>query len=199
MINMSSGESINIVLNTADRRENIMKESSPEQKYILLQNEELNSKNLDLLVRINLLETSAQEHEEEQARAELRANNLKGLLKNFHEIDKLRKEINNYQRIIIYNCRKDLSVFKQSATLHLRYLEVCFTLFTAFCYEYYEFIYFVPVFCMVLIVVAFQESTLCNLPSLIYKDIDKNRKDLETKVDEILKGQDYIYEFLDQQ
>lgn len=196
---MSSGESINIVLNTADRRENIMKESSPEQKYILLQNEDLSAKNLDLLVRINLLETSAAEHEEEQARAESRVNNLKGLLKNFHEMDKIRKEISNYQRIMIHECRKDVGVFKNCATLHLRYLEVCFTLFTAFCYEYYEFIYFLPVFCLILVVVAFQESTLANLPSLHNEEMDNKRNELETRVEEIVKAQDYIHEFLDQQ
>lgn len=192
---MSSSESINIVFNPSDRREAIMKESTPEQKYILLQNETLNAKNLDLLVRINLLESSA----EEQSRAESRANNLKGLLKNFHEMDKIRKEANDCQRIIISNCRKDLAMFKNRATLHLRYLEVCFIFFIAFCYEYYEFVYFLPIFYMVLSVIAFQESTLANLPSFVYEKIDNNRIELEKKINEILNAQDYIYEFLDQQ
>lgn len=196
---MSLGESINIVLNTAERRENILKESSAEQKYILLQNEDLNAKNLDLLVRINLLENSALEHEEEQSRAESRANNLKGLLKNFHEMEKMRKEISKYQRLVIHECRTDVGMFKKHATRHLRYLEVCSILFTTFCYEYYEFIYFLPIFCLVLVMVAFQESTLANLPSLHYEKFDSKRKELEIKVEEIVKAQDYIYEFLDQQ
>lgn len=137
--------------------------SSPNKEYIVRENKELNDKNLDLLVRNNLLESSFVIHEE-------RINNLEKLLTKYENIDK-RKEINKFLN--------DLGMFKDRAKLHLGYLEVCFIFFTAFCYDYYEFYYFLPILCMVLTTVAFQESTLFSLQYLINEKIHTIRSCLQ--------------------
>lgn len=194
-------ETVNIsFLRDLEEKNRVLQDNStPEQRYIILMNDELHVQNRDLLKRVSKLEDQVEEFEDEQGQTEVRRNNMKGLLKNFHEMNKWHKEVSEKQGNVIQSAHKDVQHFRWRATKHLRILEACLLVFLAVCYENYSFLHFLPVFACLLVVVSFQESTLQNIPPLEYKTQDDRIKVLLKEIQDTMKAQDYIHDFLDQQ
>lgn len=195
---MSKKDVVNVYLNSQEKENHVLKDASPHEKYILLQNDTLHSQIREFTEENLSLTTKVEEMEEDIDRSQIRATNLKGLLKNLHEINKKYQNIEGDYKNIVKKMRTDNYGFKYKATRHLRVLEALLFCFLLICYENYSFIQFLPICCSVFITVAFQESTLMNLPSFVYKEIDQIKDHIQF-IKDIEKAQDYLHEFIDNQ
>ena len=192
------GSEVNIFL-TSKERTNIEQVASAHQMYIIVQNEALHSTNKTLTEANVELTTRIEELESYEDRADNRTNTMKGLLKNFHEMDKWRREISDEQGVIIVSVHQDIRKFTQKARYHLRLLQAMFFCLVVICFEFLGTECFVVTFCLCLVVSAFQESTLLNLPVFHYPKQEARILCLRAETERIIKANDYIHEFIDQQ
>jgi hypothetical protein len=193
----NNSETVNIFLPEGKSKE-LIEGANVYESYIILQNNTLHSQNRKLLEQVKVLETRLEELENIEDRADVRNNNLKGLLKNFHEMDKWRKEVEKNLKEIIKNTEMEVEFFRWRATRHLRIFESIILCFLAIWFETLELISFINILSFAMIVVSFQEATLANVPLLIYEEENKI-KELTNEIKKAVKAQDYIHEFLDQQ
>lgn len=191
-------EIVNIYL-TDKVKDKILTGTSPYEKYIICINDKLQLENREYLKKIMKLESAVQDMEEELGQIEKRNFNIKGLLKNFHEMDKWRKEISENEEKMLSSTIKNIHSFKYRATRHLRVLEAILIFFTGIYFEYYPLSQFLPVLVMLVIITAFQESTLQNLQLPSCTEEEKIVKKLREEIKKTIKAQDYIHDFLDNQ
>ena len=192
-------ETVNIYLHDKDEKERVLKEASPHERYIILMNDTLQTENRQHVIQIKELEDRVEEMDGELGQAETRNSNIKGLLKNFHEMDKWRKEVNEKEAKMLEETQRAIRAFKWKATRHLRVLEAILALFVGMCFEYYPWTQFLPVLGILMIVVSLQESTLQNLVLASFPEEEKRVKELREDITKTVKAQDYIHEFLDSQ
>ena len=195
---MSAKDVVNVYLTNKEKENHVLKDASPHEKYILLQNDTLHFEIRGLTEENLSLTSKVDEMEEDIDRSQIRSTNLKGLLKNLHEINKKYQNVESDYKNIVKKMRTDKYDFKYKATRHLRMLEALLFCFLLICYENYSFLQFLPICCSVFITVAFQESTLMNLPSFVYKEIDQIKDHIQ-EIKDIEKAQDYLHEFIDNQ
>jgi hypothetical protein len=194
----NNSETVNIFLPEGKSKE-LIEGANVHESYIILQNNTLHTQNRKLLEQVKVLETRLEELENIEDRADVRNNNLKGLLKNFHEMDKWRKEVEKNLKEIIKNSEMEVEFFRWRATRHLRIFESIVLCFLAICFETLELIPFINILSFAMIVISFQEATLGNIPLLIYEKEENRVKELTNEITKAVKAQDYIHEFLDQQ
>lgn len=196
----SENENIHIHLNNGNRKKVFGEDENnvkPSEKYIILMNDNLQSKEKEYIVSIKELENKVEELEDETESLEKKNNYLKGLLKNFHEMDKLNKELvenNIYSNEISLHTIK---YFKYHATKHLRYLEILLIGFLGIFYEFYTINITMNLFFILAIVISFQESTLMNLKLPEYKEKEKRNKEIIDEIKKTEASQDYIHEFIE--
>ena len=192
-------EGVTFFLTSKEKKENILENSSVYEKHIINQNEVLFIQNRDLSDKNKELSCKIEDMESYEDRSDNRTNTMKGLMKNFHEMDKWRQEISDNQENILLNVNKDMKAFTYKARYHLRLLQALLLFSTSMCFEFLETKCFITVFCLSLFVTAFQESTLLNLPRFEYH-VERSRiKEINIEVNKAIKANDYIHEFLDQQ
>lgn len=196
---MSDQEITHIYMAHDQNLKKIVKESSSYEKYIILQNTTLQKENVQLKLRVSELESQAEEMEHDNDRSDTRANNMKGLLKNFHEMNNMRSSLHSALAFLFRTSELSLEAFRYKATCHLRVLEAFLVCFLGLFAEYGSIMEFSAVLFCLMIVVAFQESTLRNIPRLTHEATEKRITQLLEDIKEVEKGQDYIHEFLDQQ
>ena len=134
--------------------------SSPLERYIVLMNNTLIERNKENIVKINNMENNLDELYECLNKAEARAENLNGLLTNLHETESNLREMSEKDAKVIEISRSELRNYKIKAKKHLRYLQIIMIVFAAFYYEFHGFNTFTPVAAMLVVIAAFQESTL---------------------------------------
>lgn len=192
-------ENVNIFLNTDQKHKEILENTSAEQKYIILQNDYLHSRNQALLIESTNIKNINEELEQDNGRLEQRITYITGILKNFHALNKLYKELSQHENKMFDNSRKDFHNFHSKAKYHLRILQSFLFTFIGVCYEYYEFKYFIPILIVITCIMAFQESTTLNMPRLICQKEDwVKTNSIKDEIENINNAQDYIHEFLDQ-
>lgn len=167
------------------------------EKYIITLNDTLQTKQKEDLLTIHALEQKIEEMEDEVESLEKKNSYLKSLLKNFHEMNKMSKELSKNNIVMRENTAISLNFFKYRATKHLRYLEALLMIFLGIFYEFYPIDYTFNVFIMLVIIVSFQESTLMNLIIPTLPEKANRNKELVTEIEKINKSQDYIHEFID--
>ena len=94
MIKMQSEskETVNIYLSEKNR-DHVLEGASSESKYIILMNETLQTNDREHVRRIQELSAEVSQLEGDNARMEVGRSYMKGLLKNFLELDKMKQEI----------------------------------------------------------------------------------------------------------
>ena len=95
---MASNDSIRIYLNKKDEADTVLSSSTPEQRYIILMNDNLQGDNRELRAKVAELENRVQELETDVDKYDTSNRYIKGILKNFVEVEKLNKEL-----VVIYN------------------------------------------------------------------------------------------------
>ena len=192
-------EGVTFFLTSKEKEEKILENASVSEKHIINQNEVLFIENRQLSNKNKELSCKIEDMESYEDRSDNRTNTMKGLLKNFHEMDKWRKEIYDNQTNIILYVNKDMKNFTHKARYHLRLLQSFLLLLTAMCFEFLETNCFITVLSLSIIVASFQESMLMNLPLFEYHVASSRVKELILEIDIAIKANDYIHDFLDQQ
>ena len=157
------------------------------------------NQNQENILKIRELEEQVSGFENDIGRSEVRASNLKGLLKNFHEMDSQLREVAENQAKVVENTRSGIVQFKKKALNHLRVLQTIMIAFVAFSYEFMCFYDFLPILLIMILIAAFQESNLSALQIADCKEHEQKINELNEKIKKTVKSQDYIYEFLDDQ
>lgn len=135
-------------------------DASLSEKYIILMNNTLQELNQQNLVTIKKMEINSVELYESLSKAESRVENLNGLLMNLHQTEANLRELSEKDAKVIETTRTELRNYKIKAKTHLRYLQIIMILFSSFYYEFYDFNTFAPIAMMLIVIAAFQESTL---------------------------------------
>jgi len=195
---MTSENSSNLYINNSLSEKFVLSGASPQERYIILMNETLQKQNQEYIIKIKDIENQVEEANDCLGKAESRANNLKGLLKNFHAMDSQLREIDENQENIIEITRSSVKDFKKKTRKHLIYLQTLIVAFIAFCYDFFDFNVCISVLIMMSLIVTFQEYTFANLLLPTCEDQETVCKELKDKIKKTVKSQDYIYEFLDE-
>ena len=190
---------VKFYLKDSDIESSVLSGSSAHERYIILMNETLQFQNQENILKIRDLEEQVVVFENEIGRSEARATNLKGLLKNFHEMDSQLREVAENQAKVTETIRSGILQFKNKALRHLRVLQTIMIAFVAFSYEFMCFNNFLPILFIMIIIAAFQESNLSALQIVDCEQHEQKIKELNEKIKITVKSQDYIYEFLDDQ
>jgi hypothetical protein len=191
-------ETVNVFVGRRDAEE-IAADASPYERYIISQNNTLHADNKALTLELTQLRSRVEELEDAEDRADSRASNLKGILKNFHEISKWQQEIMDKRRTVIACMQQDLDAYANRLRFHSRILATMFLLLTAFAFEFCGGSAFALVATCTLIVVPFQESSRLNLPAFSYYRLERRIHSLEDEITKANQANDYIHEFLDSQ
>ena len=188
-----------IYLNNDGEEHPVLTKATPHEKYILLMNDTLQSRNEDNIADIKELEIKVEEMEEEVDRSDSRRRYLKGLLKNFHEMHKWNEEIAALQITINKKTAAYLYTYKRKAELHLRILHSILIVILGLCWEFHNFWVFTELLSLLLIIVAFQYSMLRNLAPPLCSQQKERVKKITCDKAKVLKAQDYIHEFIEAQ
>jgi hypothetical protein len=191
-------ESVNIYLHSPEVKDGVLSGSSSYERYIILMNDSLQLENKKNSSMITELETKVEELEDELGTSEVRNNNIKGLLKNFHEMNKWHSELDLQKSSILSKIQINMTQYKQKATKHVRIFEAALLVVLGLVYENYNIYDFVSMFLLLSIVVSFQESLLLNLQVPVCTDENKRINELKEDILKTTKAQDYIHEFIDQ-
>jgi glucan phosphoethanolaminetransferase (alkaline phosphatase superfamily) len=175
------------------------KHISSYENYVIIQNETLHKDNRRLNDLIKDLEFRISELEDDESRSERRVSNMKGLLQNFHAMNKTRQTLQEKQDDVITQTIQDKNLYLKKAIRHIRIMESVLLCFITFCYEYYDIELFLPILSFSLCITAFQESLIHNFPKFNYTIEKMFIKNVKEEIKETEKGQDYIHQFLDEQ
>ena len=132
----------------------------PVERYIILMNNTLRERNQEHILTIERMETNLDDLRESLTKAESRIETLNGLLTDLHETEANLRALSEKDAKVIETTRTDLRNYKIKAKTHLRYLQIIMIVFSAFYYEFHGFNTFTPVAAMLVVIAAFQESTL---------------------------------------
>jgi len=191
-------EIVNIYL-SGRNKENVLEGASPQERYIILMNETLQTENRELKNFVKDLEIKNEEFETDSDRSEVSKRYTIGLIRNFAEIDKMRKDVVLKERNINKLNKIHIVTFQNKAKEHLRYLQaILFSVFSL-CWEFgmfssekFSFILFV-----VLFILSFIERLVQNI-TLPFHDKEGNEiEELMVEIKKITDAQDFLHEYLD--
>ena len=202
-------ETVNIFLGSKDQKEKIMSTASAHEQYIIVQNDTLHVMNKVLTSENKELSSKVEEMEDYEDRADSRTNTMKGLLKNFHEIDKWRQGVSTIQATMLEDVNKDMMTFKQKARCHIRIFQAVLFCLVVVCFKFLgsggsawfeiPLSSFLIVFSLSAMIIAFHEFTLADLPCFKYPKPEVEIVKLNREIKKATTANDYIHEFLDQQ
>jgi DNA repair exonuclease SbcCD ATPase subunit len=134
--------------------------ASSSERYIILMNNTLQERNKEHLLTIKKMEINLEDLYESLSKAESRVENLNGLLTDLHQNEADLRELSEKDAKVIETTRYELRNYKIKAKTHLRYLQIIMIVFSSFYYEFHGFNTFAPIAMMLIVIAAFQESTL---------------------------------------
>jgi len=137
----------------SDALSETISDASPIERYIILINNTLRERNQEHVLTIDRMENNLNELYKSLTKADSRIEDL-------HEIEANLRELSEKYAKVIETTRTELKNYKIKAKTHLRYLQIIMIVFSSFYYEFYGFNTFAPVGMMLIVITAFQESTL---------------------------------------
>jgi hypothetical protein len=123
-------------------------------------NNTLQERNKEHLLTIKKMEINLEELYKSLFKAESRIENINGLLTDLHQTEANLRELSEKDVKVIETTRTELRNYKIKAKTHLRYLQIIMIVFSSFYYEFHGFNTFAPIAMMLIVIAAFQESTL---------------------------------------
>ena len=186
-------------LNGEDKKLPSDNEDNIYRNYILIQNNSLQAENIKYREEHAEATNRIEELEGEQDFIDKRTNNIKGLCKNLHEVDKLRSNYINSSNMIITNQSRSIKQFmSQLRTFKMIYLG-CWLFLCVVSILWLDWgciIIMIPTTCINLYVIDFITKG-----DDIYNPQTDNQKlrMIENQINDINKANDYIHEFIDSQ
>lgn len=123
-------------------------------------NNTLQERNKEHLLTIKKMEINLEELYESLFKAESRIENINGLLTDLHQTEANLSEFSEKDAKVIEKTRTDIRNYKIKDKTHLKYLQIIMIVFSFFYYEFHGFNTFAPIAIMLIVIAAFQESTL---------------------------------------
>ena len=166
-------------------------------KTIILQNDTLHGKVNQLSEDNHELNSRIEELEEDEGKHSTTNSNLKNMCKNMNIIDQNRD--NNLQMLEknYFQTKNNYGRFNRKAIIHTKVLYALLAVYLSITMYYGNLYSLVEILPLMMIVFAFVESFRLNVVELVdtidEKQYDKNKKEIEL----IMKGQDFIYELLE--
>jgi hypothetical protein len=189
---MSSKRNRNIV--------DITDNCSPEQKYIILQNETLFKENKDFLKLVTELKLKISDYEDQIDTSDNSKRYIKGLLKNLVELEKMRKEISDINKVtlaknivFIEKCKTDMNkcfTYQLTFVILMMFLSFQFGLISLF-----EFLFIVFSSVVSEINFFYRSSKVFKIPENI--EANERIQLIEASIKEIERGQDFLSEHID--
>jgi len=193
-----TNDRVNIFLGNDSTKNDILSSASPQEKYIILINDTLQSENRQHIDRVKELESQVEELEGDIERMEKGKACLKGMLNNFNEMNKMKTKVVKFETEIHQETTNHIKLFKHKATKQLRMLEAFMVCVLGICYEWQFSNCYILVGVM-MIFIADSESTLDNLIIPTFTEKENKLKELYSEIKEADKAQDYIHELIESQ
>ena len=193
---MEENKAVNIFFKSNDK-EDILKGSTPYERYIILKNETIHGENRQLNLKINELQNENNSLQEDVDKYDTSTRYIKGLLKNLSELEKLTSTISSERDVISTKNFTFYKNFKIKAQKHIYYLQAIMFVIMAILYEFkfLSQLQSIIVIFIILFNIAFTQNMLNNL----ILDNTENQVIVNTKkkIDDIHKGQDFLYDYID--
>lgn len=193
-------EHVNIYLNNNEVKENILKDSTPYEKYIICMNETLQVKVTDQNENIKKLEDSIKELENEVDSYDTSKRYTKGLLKNLVEIEKMTHDILRNKE----KCIKDVLELKQKCydtnKFYLRIFEALFVVLISLSINMYAFdleIAFMLFYSLLIFPVLEIFNNQIIILDFENTDVKTQNEELTIKIKKIRDSQDFLSEYID--
>ena len=190
-----SSENVNIYMKNDLTKENILKDSSSYERYIILMNETLQNENKELNITIKNLEKQISEYEEEIDQYDTSKRYTKGLLKNLVELEKMRNRISENNDKLYSQIRDEHNKIYKNNKFYMRFYELITLIIFSVFYEIkiIELTHFVIFMFFVIINFYMFEK--------INKKIDDTKcvenDELFIKIKKINDSQDFLNDYID--
>jgi hypothetical protein len=188
-------ENVNIYMKNDSIKENILKDSSSYERYIILMNESLQNENKELNTTIKNLEKQIADYEEEVDKYDVSKRYTKGLLKNLVELERLRTKISENNEKMYSDIKDDCNKTFKNNKFYLRLYElitlvICSVLFEINFLDLFQFILF-----MNFIIINFYAFEKINIKIKNVKCLEND--ELYIKIKKINDSQDFLNDYID--
>jgi hypothetical protein len=188
-------ENVNIYMKNDSTKENILKDSSSYERYIILMNESLQNENKELNATIKNLEKQIADYEEEVDKYDVSKRYTKGLLKNLVELERLRTKISENNEKMYSDIKDDCNKTFKNNKFYLRLYElitlvICAVLFEINFLDLFQFILF-----MNFIIINFYAFEKINIKIKNVKCLEND--ELYIKIKKINDSQDFLNDYID--
>lgn len=193
-----TNDRVNIFLGNDSTKNDILSGASPQEKYIILINDTLQTENRQHIDRVKELESQVEDLEGDIERMEKGKACLKGMLNNFNEMNKMKTNVAKIETEIRQETTNHIRLFKHKANKQLRMLEAFMVCVLGICYEW-NFGNCYILAGVMMIFIADAESTIANLTIPTFSDKENKLNELQSEIKEADKAQDYIHELIESQ
>ena len=188
-------EHVNIYLKNNTDKENIFRDSSTYEKYIILMNEDLQGENKNLTKQISDLNVKLNEKEEENDKYDTSKRYIKGLLHNLIEIEKMTTEINEN---INEFYKKEKNIYENnfiSTKFYFQLYESFFIIFLGILFQ----LSFMNIFLIIIFIFYISGNFyfIEKFPDKINICNSQENNNLTEKIQKIKKSQDFLSEYID--
>jgi len=198
-------ENIGIYFKSEESKEDVLKNASGYEKYIILMNETLQSESRDLAKEIKEVQQNNDDLQDQIDKSETTIRYMRGLLKNLVELDRLRITINsNYNDFSVKIKDNILYNIEYIKKFQIMYRLSALILFIAILYQMnadYKIIIFI--LCTNLLNFIYSEFVYYHFEKSNRRNINThialNNKNLETnkEIKKITDAQDFLYDYID--
>lgn len=195
---------VNIFLNSLEEKNEKVNNTNSNvnvyEKYVIVQNDTLLHKNAELHNENMDLKKTIDNLEDENERMEKSVRYMKGLLKNFSELDKLRIEMDKNKSDLCLKSRDIYKSYVKEVGVDVRIIESIITVVMLF--GMYLNIFNILFFTIGAVFITYLEKNKKLLNNLQINDLlnlSKNQKlmDIEKSIKQITDAYDFIYECID--
>ena len=187
-------ESINIYMRNEEQKASIMNDLSAERKYIILQNDTLQSENREYSKRIKELENELEELEIDSGKHEKSITYIKGMLKNFVEVDRLYKKIEIEQIELQSKINKNNESKKYASLTELIKYKVISIVIFMICFYFGTYFTFFALDKFLFIYILYEYNKSLKMNTIVIPVVIEEARH---KINEIHKAQDYITDLID--
>ena len=193
---MTEDKTLKIYLNS-ENREKIMEGASSSEKYIIEMNSTLQQKDREQTLEIKDLQTQVEELEDERDSLEKKNEYLKGLLKNFHDMNKSYKALQQNSKEMLTSSKKTIDNYIRESRKTFRLIEIFCSLLFSFMFWKLSTGTFISYSFIVSSFLVYFEYFINGVKFPLLKNKVEFEKQTLKDIKKTTAAQDYIHEFID--